>query len=759
MKDRKTAIFILVMLVSLSVPAVFSKNDNFGVDYAFEPVMINGQWMIKDTLIQEIPGEPLVPYRAASILLPEGAVLKDVKVKHGEPIVQSGFDIPWGNPPCTFSDTPVKVGRNEETYSSDNLYPNKVFEVIGVEYFRGFGILNVHLFPVQYKPKSQMVKFYRTMTVEVKFGKGMKNKLYRGLKGDKKTVASMVDNPEVVGTYGDGPSPLQTYEYIIITNSTLASTFQTLADWKANFINGTLIIDVTDISDPAEIRNFIIDMYSNHGAKYVLLGGDTNVVPYRGFYVSTGGYTDPDMAADMYYAHLDGTFDDNGNGRYAEPDDGVDWYAEVAVGRAPVDSIAEAQNFINKVIAYEQAPKPHEAVLHASRLQESNDPDSRNLAWNFDDYIPPDWNIVYLFEVDGPITPTVWRNAWASNPSIFLHCGNGNVTCYRINYDPDVTWYSSDVASLTNTFWPWHTSPTCLWGQFEYDDCLAETYVMGPYNGAIACYANDNHSWFSVDDVCMYSGEFVLMQAKALFSDGKEKLGELLNQSKSYMVSSAQSNSTYRWCFYEINLLGDPESPCLTMRGGETVSCTVTITADYSGADIVEFYINGILVGTDTFPPFEYNWDTCLYEDGTYIIEIKGYASGGLIGSDTRVHEVNHYYVRITNPQEGETVSGTVPVTIDANCVDAVELYIDDEWVHTQEIENPHQGEPFQYEWDTTQYTDGGHIIRAEGYEDSVLKREVSIMVTVDNEPPQCLGTTLLFLLVLFGAAVTYRRR
>jgi hypothetical protein len=64
----------------------------------------------------------------------------------------------------------------------------------------------------------------------------------------------------------------------------------------------------------------------------------------------------------------------------------------------------------------------------------------------------------------------------------------------------------------------------------------------------------------------MYSGEFCEMEVRACWDDGYEKLGDILNRSRYYMASSAQSNSYYRWCFYERNLMGDPETPCLTVR-------------------------------------------------------------------------------------------------------------------------------------------------------------------------------------------------
>ena len=741
MKGKKTAILILAILLSSSVFAVFSKNDSFGVDYVFEPVMDGGQWMIKDTMVLGEPGMPLVPYRVAEILLPQGATLKDVKVKHGNPVVQKGFEIPWGQPPCTFSHTPVKVGKSEAVYNSNGWYLGKTFDIVSVESFKGFDILLVHLYPVDYQLKSGTVKFYPKLTVEVQFGKGLKNKMYRGLAADKAAVADMVDNVEVLGTYEDGETPLATEEYIIITNDTMQSTFQDLADWKANFVNGASVYTTTWIysnysgtENQIKIRNFIIDKYTNNGTRYVLLGGDVSAVPYRGFYVSTGGYTDYDMAADMYYGHLDGSHNSDGDSYYGEVNDDVDFYADVAVGRAPVDNATEAAAFVNKVIAYEQTDKPKRVCLHQSRVQSGNSPDSRCLAYNCDDYIPGGYTIDYLFEEDGTVSKTDWRNAWAAGPLVVAHIGHGSTDVYYINYEVGgtVSWYNSDVSSLTNIFWPVHISAASSCGDFTANDCLGEEYVKGCK--AIAFIGNVNYSWYSSSDACMYTGEFIEMMFKALFFDNKERLGDMLNQARSYMAFSAQSNSTYRWCFYQINLIGDPETPILPTTGS-TVSCTVPIEADCSGADTVEFYVDGVLKYVDTVAPFVYYWDTCPYPDGYHAILVNGYASGELICADTKVYTIYHYYVRINNPHEGQLVSGTVPIIIDANCVYTVEIYIDAQLVHIEEIENPHEGGIVQYEWNTTEYSDGNHTIVVKAYENSIVKCEVSATVTVDNIP------------------------
>jgi hypothetical protein len=774
---KKVAVLTLTLMLSLSISAVFAKNDNLYVDYVFKPYMVDGQWMIEDTFVREIAGEPLVPYRTASILLPEGAVLKDVKVKHGKPVVQDGFDLPWANPPCTFSHDPVTVGPNPDIYNSNSWYPEKVFEVAGVESFRGFTILNVNLYPVQYQPKAGKVKFYEKLTVEVMFGKGMKNKLYRGIEGDKEAVAGIVDNAEVIGTYGGGGAPLATEEYIIITSSTLKSTFQTLATHKASFVNGATVYDTTyiynnytGVDNQDKIRNFIIDKYTNNGTKYVLLGGDTGVVPYRGFYIYTGGYTDSDMAADMYYGHLDGNWNNDGDSRYGEPGE-EDWYAEVAVGRAPVDNTTQAQGFVDKVIAYEQMDKIERVCFHQSRVQSGNSPDSRCLAYNCDDWIPGSYYIDYLFEENGTVTQTKWRNAFNASPIVVVHIGHGNTTLYHINYEVGgtVNWSNSNMSSFANTFFPWTTSVACISGEFTASDCLAEEYVKDDC-GAIGAIYNDNYGWFSTLNACQYSGEFCEMEIRACWSDGYEKLGDLRDRSRYYMAGSASSNSTYRWCYYERNLMGDPETPCLTKRGGgpppdtvtityptngSTVSGTVNVTTSTTGnIDEVRFYIDGVYKHTDTTDPYTYSWDTTAYSEGSHTIRADGYVSGVFADDDSvtvTVDNIVEYYVTITNPSEGETVSGTVTCTANSNC-DSVKWYIDGVFKYED------TSAPFQYSWDTTAYSNGNHTVKAEGYVGGVYQTEDANTCNVNNQS-SCLGTALLSLLVLFGAAGIYRRR
>ena len=136
----------------------------------------------------------------------------------------------------------------------------------------------------------------------------------------------------------------------------------------------------------------------------------------------------------------------------------------------------------------------------------------------------------------------------------------------------------------------------------------------------------------------------------------------------------------------------------------------------------------------------------CNFPEGSITIMAEDYCSGVFQDEDL-ITITKDFYMTITNPSEGEVVSGTVTVTADTNA-ERVKFYIDDIFMEED------MTEPFQYSWDTTQYQDGIYTIRAEGYcigyED--FKATDTVTCEVDNSVP-CLGTILIFLLVLLGSA------
>ena len=197
---------------------------------------------------------------------------------------------------------------------------------------------------------------------------------------DRDYIRSIVDNKEMLdnffpnikqpASFASDRSSISSLEYklpeyLIITNENLKSAFQLLADWKMKKGVPTIIETVENIvvsypgSDLQEkIRNYLIYMRRNYGSLFVLLGGDTNIIPAR-VKKSRDGKNKDWVAVDFYYACVEnGNFDDNGNniffeyGDYSESKD-LGW--SFRLGRAPVENLSEAEIFVNKIIHYEKA--------------------------------------------------------------------------------------------------------------------------------------------------------------------------------------------------------------------------------------------------------------------------------------------------------------------------------------------------------------------------------------------------------------------
>ncbi len=106
-------------------------------------------------------------------------------------------------------------------------------------------------------------------------------------------------------------------------------------------------------SDNAEqIRNFIKDVYSTRGIRYVLIGGDIDIVPVRYAYNDNYFYYG-NVPTDMYYADMDGDWNgdrDNVIGEVSQ--DLIDAYPDLVVSRLPFNCAEELDVLIGKFFGY-----------------------------------------------------------------------------------------------------------------------------------------------------------------------------------------------------------------------------------------------------------------------------------------------------------------------------------------------------------------------------------------------------------------------
>jgi len=418
------------------------------------------------------------------------------------------------------------------------------------------------------------------------------------------------------------------FEYVIITsNDFFSSSFKLLIDHKSQYLNSTIVIleyilensmfwvngkygDATNISNgnpyvendkevsanfssfndtAAIIRNFIRFAHDKWGTKYVLLGGDVEIIPVRKLYVNVSNWEsglvgevpiEGWIPSDLYFGCLDGTWNDDFDIKFGEQreysiDEEADFIAEVYIGRAPVDNKHDVATFVKKVIHFETTEKPSDILLHQSNLKPKNGPDTSVIPEKCANWIADDFNIHRLYQKNEKISKTDWIRSF-SEPEKFvvLHVGNGyysgfSDSWYQLYFDNlfgKVKFEYSDIYKLRNTFFPIHISISCLTGNFFESDCIAEELLLWSQGGPSACFFNSEVGCVNITDASKYSAEFIEGLFYELFENNTKNLGKINLYSKYPFINLAQINPTYRWCYFEINLLGDPETPVTDIR-------------------------------------------------------------------------------------------------------------------------------------------------------------------------------------------------
>jgi hypothetical protein len=541
------------------------------------------------------PSVPMLPVKSFSLVIPQTAEIKNIQVVSAtKEELRGDYDIlPVQEPVPTGINTPVRfTPKNPAIYASSNPYPGTLFEYAGEGNLRDYRILSIFVYPLQYNPAGKKLIFYKNVQIEVTYTAPSTES--GEIKRDEfaSMVKALVSNPEDVDALPTAATaaastalPPDAIDYVIITDSTFEAEFRALADWKeaksvpAEVVNVSWIeSNYAGVDTQERIRNFINDARFAWGTKWILLGGDTNVVPHREAYSNFQSENER-IPADLYYSDLDGNWDADGDSIYGEVADDIDFYPEVFVGRAPVDTVDEAKAFVNKTIAYEQGPSGYEttALLMAEYLDTFTDGAvTKEMIDN--DHIPDYFAVTKLYESGGTLNKENAKNELNKGYGIVNHVGHGNAG--GIGTGPDAL-YRADMDSLNNgpnesVFY----SLSCLSNAFEQDS-FSEHVVLNPNGGGIAYIGNSRYGWYSPGNPGygpsdLFDREFF----KSLFNENFYHVGETLADSRITFIPASRSGDTVeRWIQYSLNLLGDPETRIWTNSIQKPPKLSVTVGA------------------------------------------------------------------------------------------------------------------------------------------------------------------------------------
>ncbi len=549
----------------------------------------------------EVGGRPEMPLYSVSLAIPAGERVSSLRLV--DPITDR---IALSAPLDHFQGIEDEHGRSlsltddgRGRFPADHLHAHASFR------HRGHASAEVVLAPLLYEESDEGVVIHRlrgaTIVVETEADPGARLPLRqraRDIEFSRSVSASRVVNHERVASFAPqceisetgglfAPRSLPSVEgsgvdLVIVCDAAHKTIFDSLADFKLSMGYATVVRDIDWIranypqgADLQEtIRFFLQDAYEKWGISYVILAGDTDIVPAR--YVHSY-FKDPpeDIPADLYYAQLDGNWNGNGDQWFGESNyggkegDDVDMVADIHLGRLPVRDSASAQLMVDKIVAYSSQPDTsycrnvsyYAEVLFPASWQ-PGDPDewiTRNGAdyaqYIYDNYQPGQIDATRFYETywlyPGSVQETVADVLYdlENRAHITHHVGHG----YRYTMSVgDGSIVANDMLNLNNGLDHLFTmyALNCTSCAIDYN-CLAEAVLLAENGGGISMIGTMREAFPNTS--IYYQNSYF----STLFGDSLS-LGEVFTISHNNWASLGVIEGSHRWTQMSYLLIGDP---------------------------------------------------------------------------------------------------------------------------------------------------------------------------------------------------------
>lgn len=592
----KKILSTLVLIFTLSLLA-----DTVEVFYSFDEPQVQTKdefsvIKLKDTKLSGISGEPVMPYKAVSLLVPAGHKAVSMNIELSEPEKISGKYKIYPYQPSR----PVSSGKsgsftiNNELYETKSVYPAEKSGVLTTQYLSGHAIAMTTFTPIEYIPSTGEVTIYKKAKVTIQTEVSSNSqKALKNLRSDENTlrrVKNLIDNKNDLGLYPKKAKD-NDYELALITKEEFTENFTPLVSHyqymgiKSEIITVESIYqNYTGVDNPEKIRNFIIDAYQNHGLVYAVLAGDVEVVPYRGFFCevqSSSVMTDDGIPSDLYFSGIDGNWNTDGDNLWGEIGED-DLLPEVSIGRLSVSNVSDIETFVNKINLYTGAPvlgeldKPFLVGEHLYDNPTTWGADYLELlvgTANVNGYettgIPETDNYEELYDRDyGTWGTSTLFSKINEGKSFIHHSGHSNYNYAMRLYNSDITNSNFSQVNGIDHNYTLVYSHGCICGAFDNDDCIAERMVNID-NFAVSVVMNSRYGWFNEGQTEGPSFHIHREFMDALYGDKTYMLGTAHLESKidtaPWVNAPGQhEEGALRWCFYDCNIIGDPALPIWT---------------------------------------------------------------------------------------------------------------------------------------------------------------------------------------------------
>lgn len=672
---KKTLSLIMILFLAIQIHAETIEKTYFFNDFQVRATkgnyyMIDADGALNTALI----GQPLLPWFAANFVLPPGEEIASVEFIGNDLVTMAGN---YQLMPKQYVQ-PISKGKSGEFAKDENIYQsNEAYPIIGnqthnTQFWAGHGIGTVNYTPFVYHAKSGEINYYRQVSLVIKTKATEKAQAALQLinSSNNQLVSEFIENPESLKDYPQMASSKSTdYDYLIITPEEFVSEFDALVyhylirGMKTVVKSKEEILAEMDGQDAQEkIRNYIIQEYTANNVSYVMLGGDVEHIPYRGFYCSVQSssvYEDDNIPSDLYYSALDGNWNTDGDGKWGEIGED-DLLPEVAVARFSFSNTTELASMLNKTTNYQSNPvlgnlgHPLMAGEHLYDAPTTWGSDYLELMIGYQNEngyettgIPEENTITKLYDMESTWNTTMLTSEINQGKNFVHHVGHANENTVMKYYTSDITNSAfSGANGIDHQFTNVYTHG-CICGSFDASDCIAEQMVKID-NFAAAFVGNSRYGWFNEGQTEGPSAHIHREFVNALYHEREYRIGMAHMISKfetAPWVNAAgqHEEGALRWCFYDCNVLGDPamgiwtaepreiyvEYPTTISIGQETFEVSVTTaSSDVPYAMNATLIMDDDIYGTSDFPDtgmLEMEIDPVFTNVGTATLWVTGY--------------------------------------------------------------------------------------------------------------------------------------
>ncbi len=573
------------------------------------------------------PGHPDLPCKYVNILLPPGAIPFDVKATVKEMVLAEDILVyPFQSPRPLSDKSPVVFASPVlEAYNATEKIPQQGAGKGDRHTMRGYTYLTVRLNPVRYLPAEKRLYLATNLNLTVSYDVPYESKSVSFSQKDSAKgravfadiVAELVVNPEDIASMPKavrpkGDTPLGDIDYLIVTSQSLSNSFQRLADYRAEqdgFSTKVLTTSYIDanysgVDIQEKVKNCVADYYIHNALTYFVIGGDNTIVADRDCYVTCSSMVEEAMPTDLYYSGLDSTWDEDGDGVYGEADysgssDEGDLAFDVIVGRIPVRTAADFDNYFDKLTQFETNSPPdsfyQKMIFLGVRLGgtysgsarpidimddgfsefQEHEPLSDAEIWQrrkYKEEIRPHWvagteHAIFFDSLTSWDSETAGDYALtAANVSTRLNEGwyflnmftHGNTKIWEM--ESGNSFSSSSASSLTGMTAIVCTE-ACITGSFDKSDdpCLSEAFLRNGQGGAIAYMGCSRSGWGAPGS---HDGgpstHFVDAFYEQVLENDVLDIGQAFAASKASLIGNSGYNGAYRWIQFGLNFQGDP---------------------------------------------------------------------------------------------------------------------------------------------------------------------------------------------------------